>query len=337
MAGFAPGLKALDDDYFAFDVFVIERLLAFWKIDPTVHIKRWSFLPFDSFRWFNLDIFFFKYKISLSKNGTRGEETNNDDKKHWQVSHVNSKRFVRWNISVAKDRCIFADDNLSCLPLFIVPRMFPDMKFFLSFLFTVFCLISLSTAQETDGLVTVFDGKNMDNIETAGNWKIQKDGSLYLEPREGETDWKRYDCYIWLKEQYADFVVDFEYKHKKGGNSGLYFRCADKVDPTKSGFEVQIMDSTGKPDSEMGHHDLGGVIKTKGASKNMSKPNGEWNRMIVTMKGSHLTVVLNGEKIQDFDLEKERPKDKPLPAKGWIGIQDHGIPFWVRNLKVKKL
>ena len=69
----------------------------------------------------------------------------------------------------------------------------------------------------------------------------------------------------------------------------------------------------------------------------MSKPAGEWNRMTVKMKGDKLTVTLNGEVVQDINLAKEKPKDKPLPDKVYITIQDHGLPFWVRNIQVKKL
>jgi len=224
------------------------------------------------------------------------------------------------------------------------PRRVPkvaEMKYvsILSLFSTLFVSITLAghPAPGADGFVTVFDGTNLSRIETAGNWKIQKDGSLYLEPREGEVGWKRYDCYLWLKEKYSDFVFDFEFKYEEGGNSGLYFRCADKVDPTASGFEVQIIDSTGLADGKMGHHDLGGVIRTQGASKNMSRPAGEWNRMTVTMKGDRLTVVLNGETVQDFDLREKKPEGKELPAEGWIAIQDHGLPLWVRNLRVKRL
>lgn len=192
-------------------------------------------------------------------------------------------------------------------------------------------------ADDAEGFVTIFDGKDLSMLETEGNWVIDDEGALYLEPREGEEGWKRYHHYLWLKEAYGDFVFDFEYKHAEGGNSGFYFRVADKADPVTSGFEVQIMDSTGKPDSEMGHHDLGGVIKTKGASKNMSKPAGEWNRMTVKMKGNQLTVTLNGETIQNFDLKEAKEEKKDLVGEGLITIQDHGLPFWVRNLKVKRL
>ena len=191
--------------------------------------------------------------------------------------------------------------------------------------------------KNAEGFVQVFDGTDLSRLKTKGNWTIQSDGSLYLEPREGEEGWKRYHHYLWLPDQYADFVFDFEYKYEAKGNSGFYFRVSDESDPTLHGFEVQIMDSLGKPDDKMGHHDNGGMIKTQGASKNMSKEPGEWNRMTVTMKGNHLTVVLNGEKIQDFDLTTKKPEDKPLAKEGLIAIQDHGIPFWVRNLQIKKL
>ena len=187
------------------------------------------------------------------------------------------------------------------------------------------------------GFVTIYDGSDLSQLETEGNWKIQEDGSLFLEPREGEEGWKRYHHYLWLKDNYGDFVFDFEYKHAAGGNSGLYFRVADKADPVTTGFEVQIMDSTGKADAEMGHHDLGGIIKTKGASKNMSKAPNEWNRMTVTMKGNHLTVVLNGETIQDFDLSSVKKSGIELVEEGLISIQDHGLPFWVRNIQLKRL
>lgn len=190
-------------------------------------------------------------------------------------------------------------------------------------------------AADDDGFTTIYDGKDLSKITTTGNWQIQDDGSLFLEPRPGEKGWKRYDAYIWLKDDYEDFVFDFEYKHEAGGNSGFYFRVSDEADPVASGFEVQILDCWGK--EELGQHDLGGVIKTAGPLVNASKKPGEWNRMIVTLKGSHLTVELNGQKVQDLDLAEAKPKDKELAATGKLSIQDHGLPFWVRNLRVKRL
>lgn len=199
-----------------------------------------------------------------------------------------------------------------------------------------FLAISSMALSEHHGFATIFDGKDLSKIKTEGNWQIQEDGSLYLEPRPGESGWKRYGSYLWLMDDYADFVIDFEYKHGKGGNSGLYFRIYDESDPTAHGFEVQILDCHGK--AELGHHDLGGVIKTSGPLANASKTPGEWNRMIVTLKDGKLTVAINGQTVQDsLDLAAKKPEDKKLAESGKIAIQDHGQPFWVRNIRVKKL
>ena len=214
------------------------------------------------------------------------------------------------------------------------------MKRFIPHLLVSFFALSLQAehpAPDAEGFVTIFDGSSMEHLETEGNWKVAEDGSLVLEPREGEEGWTRYHHYLWLKETYGDFVFDFEYKLPAGGNSGFYFRAADRSDPVASGYEVQIMDSSGKPDDEMGPHDLGGIIKTKGASKNMSREPGEWSRMTVRLEDGQLIVTLNGEVIQDFDLAEEKPEGKELADEGLLSIQDHGQPFAVRNLRVKRL
>ncbi|MFT5121378.1 MAG: hypothetical protein ACI97B_000001, partial [Verrucomicrobiales bacterium] len=41
-----------------------------------------------------------------------------------------------------------------------------------------------------------------------------------------------------------------------------------------------------------------------------------------------------GEKIQDIQLDQTPVKDRPM--EGWIGLQDHGLPLWFRNIKIKE-
>ena len=74
-----------------------------------------------------------------------------------------------------------------------------------------------------------------------------------------------------------------------------------------------------------------------GPTANASKPAVEWNRMTVTMKGDQLTVVINGKLVQDINLREKKPEKKKLVKSGKICIQDHGQPFTVRNLRVKRL
>lgn len=175
----------------------------------------------------------------------------------------------------------------------------------------------------------------LSDFETNGNWMEKGKSTLHLKPREGETGWKRYDAYLWFPEQYQDFVCRFDFKLGEGGNSGFYFRISDQSDATLHGFEIQLKDDYGK--EELGPHDVGGVIKTSGPKVNAVKPAGEWNEMIVRLKGSRLMVKLNDQTVQQVNLEKARPADKPLAKKGWIAIQDHGQEFWVRNVRIREL
>ncbi len=185
-----------------------------------------------------------------------------------------------------------------------------------------------------DGFVKLFNGKDLTGWQTTGNWLAEEDGVLAIIPRKGEKGWQRYSAYLWTERKYGDFILDLEFKYKKGGNSGVFVRVKDRKDPVDTGIEVQILDSYGKK-GKLTHHDNGGVIRTVGPSKNMSKPAGEWNRMIITCKGPNLKVNLNGEQIVDVNLKESPVKDRPLV--GYIGLQDHGIPLWFRNIKIKEL
>lgn len=177
--------------------------------------------------------------------------------------------------------------------------------------------------RDLSGFKTLYNGKDLTGWKTTGNWLPQKDRSLLIQPRPGEKGWQRYDAYLWSEKKYKDFVLDVEYTYPPGGNSGVYFRVGDRNDPVEKGIEAQILDSSGKK-GPLTHHDHGGIIRTVGASKNMSRPPGEWNRMVVTCVGSHLQVELNGEQIIDTQLDEGAMKDRPL--EGYIGFQDHGEP-----------
>ena len=72
--------------------------------------------------------------------------------------------------------------------------------------------------------------------------------------------------------------------------------------------------------------------------KNADKPLGEWNTFVITLKGEHVTVVLNGETIINMDMPE-------LPETGAIGLQQHSparnavrpFPIQYRNILIKEL
>ncbi len=190
-------------------------------------------------------------------------------------------------------------------------------------------------AQDKDGWAYPLKGGDLTkHWKTTGNWKLDKDGVVALEPRKGESGWTRYDAYLWLKGKYQDFEADFEYKVAKGGNSGFYFHVGDLKEPVKTGIEVQIYDSgSKKPGAKLSDHDSGGIIPGVPPKKNTAKPAGEWNHMRVRVKGNQVTVSLNGEVVNEVALNKGAFKDRP--PTGYIGFQDHGLPLWLRNIKIR--
>ncbi len=65
--------------------------------------------------------------------------------------------------------------------------------------------------------------------------------------------------------------------------------------------------------------------------KKADKPPGQWNRFVITMRGDRVTVVLNGETVI------ERAQLPGVPARGRLGLQNHGDPVEFRNLFIKTL
>ena len=74
------------------------------------------------------------------------------------------------------------------------------------------------------------------------------------------------------------------------------------------------------------------IGRSQGRFKQVYKPT-EWNQYHVTLKGAHLKVVLNGETIQDLNLDEQTqsvkrhdgtpaPPVKDRPRKGHIGFQE---------------
>lgn len=200
------------------------------------------------------------------------------------------------------------------------------------------CLLSVSAAhaQSESGWVDLLEGDQLtENWTTTGNWSIDE-GVAQLKPRPGESGWTRWDAYLWSKEQYGDFEIKFDYMLEERGNSGFYFRVADKDDPVAQGIEVQIYDSYSKSgDAKLTDHTSGGVIPGVPPQKNAAKPAGEWNQFHIISKDNQLTVKLNGQVVNELPLDKGPLAERPQT--GYIGFQDHGLPLRLRNIQIRPL
>jgi len=137
----------------------------------------------------------------------------------------------------------------------------------------------------------------------------------------------------------CDFRLYLEFRMSEKCNSGIGIR-ADKFDPKKpdtrpsvSGFEIQIFDDAGKqPDV----HSSMSLYRYVAPKKNAIKPAGEWNWVLITARGTHLEVILNGQVVQDIDQTQfDAIKDKPLC--GYFSVQNHGHYIEFKNIFYKDL
>jgi len=188
-------------------------------------------------------------------------------------------------------------------------------------------------APDAPGFVPLFNGKDLAGWRTKGNWVYDADGSVTLKPRPGETGWKRFDAYLMTERKYRAFVLDLEFKFEPTGNSGVFFRVDDPLQPVDRGIELQILDTHGL--AKPGHHDCGGIIRAMGPSRNMVKPAGEWNRYTLTLQGDLLQVDFNGERTIVLALDKSPMKDRP--AEGHVGFQDEAKRVWYRGVRLREL
>ena len=193
--------------------------------------------------------------------------------------------------------------------------------------------IVICEIQDAPAFEEMFNGTDLTGWKTSGNWVVESGNVITLKPRPGESGWQRYQDYLTTDRKYGDFVLDLEFKFNQAGNSGVFMRVGDLKDHVKGGFEVQILDTHGK--KKYGAHDCGGVIGTSAPAAMAVKPFGQWNRYTITLKGSQLKVVLNGQEIQQLDLSQTGLKDRP--SEGYISFQDEAKRIWYRNVRIKEL
>ena len=207
------------------------------------------------------------------------------------------------------------------------------MRIAFTVLLTAFTLIAADEKKPGEW-TDLLGGDLTKNCTTKGNW-VLADGVATLTPRPGEKGWSRFDAYLWSKEKYTNFECEFEYKVEKKGNSGFYFHVEDAMNPVKKGIEVQIYDAPESPSDKLTDHSSGGVIPKVPPKKHAAKTAGEWNKMLVVVKGDALTVTLNGEVVNEVKLNEGELGMRPKT--GLVGFQDHGLPLAIKGVKIREV
>lgn len=204
----------------------------------------------------------------------------------------------------------------------------------------------------------LFDGtslnkwKEFQSDAISDAWKIDGDAMVYTPPAKR----KRHENHdLVTKDEFTNFVLSLDWKISEAGNSGVFWGVnEDTIFRTgyQTGPEIQILDNDKHPDAKAGTtHQAGALYDMVSPAKNVTKPIGEWNTMVITVnhkehKGS---VILNGTEMVTFPVANKEWDTMVSKSKfaGWegfgkfttgkIGLQDHGNVVAFRNIKIKQL
>ena len=205
-------------------------------------------------------------------------------------------------------------------------------------LFAICILVALSFGADDDKTIHRFTEKgpvtkdwsvrewnDLTKVATGAQWTVDDQGILHGSDPRG----------TWLisDKEYADFHLELEFKLPPEGNSGVALRAPMRGDPAYDGMELQIVD----PRYYAGHGEdfqlCGSIYRGIPPKKTVFKPE-DWNKYEITCQGPHVKVLLNGETIQDFNLDEQTKvlhRDNPnvtslplkdRPRKGHIGFQE---------------
>ena len=153
-----------------------------------------------------------------------------------------------------------------------------------------------SAGQSGPGWTVLLDDKNMGDWVKVGetNWRLE-DGAVVADKKTSKDP-----AHLVSKQKYKDFQLHVEFWASDDANSGVYLRCQDPAKITdKSCYEANIFDQ--RPDPT---YATGAIVKVAPVAEPRPKAGGKWNTYEITMRGTHLVLVLNGKKTVDTQDSK---------------------------------
>jgi len=203
-------------------------------------------------------------------------------------------------------------------------------------------LVGCNSPKADDGFVSLFNGRNFEGWTGDTNGYVVVDGEIKSRiPEPGEHLGNLY-----TQNEYANFILRFQFKLTPGANNGLGIRSPLTGDAAYAGIELQILENTHEKWANLKpwqYH--GSVYGVAAAERGFQRTPGEWNWQEVLVDGRHIKVTLNGHVILDVDLD-EVSRDGTIDGhdhpglartKGHIGFLGHGDLVAFRNISIKTL
>lgn len=195
------------------------------------------------------------------------------------------------------------------------------------------------------------------NSESLPPQWIIKDGELSFDTeKKTEAEKSGGKNIIYAGEQFDNFELVWEWKIPEGGNSGMMYHLQEgDWGPPDVSPEYQMLDDlkwekiNNATLEEWQKTGADYAMHVPDLSQKIVKPAMEWNSSRIIFTPENVEHWLNGKKLlsfkpwtEDWEKRKKEGKWKDYPKygtfkTGYICIQDHDSPIWLRNMKIKKL
>ena len=202
------------------------------------------------------------------------------------------------------------------------------------FSFAMALLISLGagcccTSGNKQQAKSLFNGRDLAGWVTmyGGEWTVEDGVLVGRNGKDWSTNPEKSGSWLRTEKQYSDFILELDYAINAGGNSGIFIRSALERNPAFTGHEMQILADYGRQPTK---GSAGSLYDVVAATKNMSKPAGEWNHVRILTRGRRIQITWNGEPTIDYATDRL--------IKGYIGLQNHNPKdtVYFREVSVKK-
>ncbi len=185
-----------------------------------------------------------------------------------------------------------------------------------------------------EDFAVIFDGKSL------AGWQGDKDS--YEVEDEAIRCRKDRGGNLFTDASYMDFTVRLQFRLPPGGNNGLAIHYPGKGDAAYDAVEVQVLDDGDPKYADLKPYQAhGSLYALVPAHRGYLRAQGEWNYQEVMVRGTRITVTLNGTTITDADSAKAAPiGGQPHPGQsrkeGFFGFCGHNDPVEFRALAIRK-
>jgi len=197
-------------------------------------------------------------------------------------------------------------------------------------------LVTLAPAVSAGGkksdskdFVNLFNGKDLTGFKTVLSGGKEDDGKVFS-VKDGVINVSgNPNGYFYTDKSYKNYVLRFDWKYLKDGNSGLLVHITGKHSVWPKCVEVQGMQKDHGNIFAIGG--AKGTFKTdKDAQKEAIKI-GDWNTTEVTVKNGMITSSINGKQVSTGKITSDDVTEGPF------GFQSEGAPLQFKNIKIKVL